>query len=64
MTAKELYDTVADTRQETATAPYSTALEKLLTIKFLSTTDDYIDQFLSADQSVNNAADALSTHAA
>lgn len=64
MTAKELYDTVAGTRQETATTLYSTALEKFLAVKFLSTTDDYIDQFLSAYQSVNNAADAFSTHAA
>lgn len=29
MTAKGLYETVAGTRPETATAPYSTALEKL-----------------------------------
>ena len=61
LTAKELYDTVAGTRNETATAPYAAALETLLSIRFVSTADDYVDRFLAAYQSVNNAADTIST---
>lgn len=42
MTDKELYDAVTNTRQEIATAPYSTALENLTSVKFTSTADKYI----------------------
>lgn len=62
MKAKELYDAVASTRQETAIAPYAIALENFLLVKFLTTADDYIDRFLAGYQSVNNAADALPSH--
>ncbi|KAI1004334.1 hypothetical protein K3495_g3876 [Podosphaera aphanis] len=61
MTAKELYDTIADTRQETAAAPYTLSLDTLLDIKMTTTADAYIDQFQSALQNVNNLADTLST---
>lgn len=61
MTAKQLYDAVAGTRQQTAAASYATALESLMLVTFSSTADYYIDQFLTAFQSVNNAADAYST---
>ncbi|RKF56044.1 hypothetical protein OnM2_084034 [Erysiphe neolycopersici] len=64
MKAKKLYDAVASTRQETATAPYAIAHENFLLVKFLTTADDYIDRFLAGYQSVNNAADALPSHAA
>ncbi|KAI0994885.1 hypothetical protein K3495_g13296 [Podosphaera aphanis] len=59
MTAKQLYDNIADTRQETATAPYIAALELFLQVRFESTADSYIDSFLSTLQSVNNAADSF-----
>ena len=36
MTAKQIYDTLAGTRQETASAPYSQALENLLSIKYIT----------------------------
>ncbi|KHJ32681.1 hypothetical protein EV44_g0983 [Erysiphe necator] len=61
MTAKQLYDTIASTRQQTAAAHYATALEALMSVTFNSTADEYIDQFLASYQSVNNAADAFST---
>lgn len=60
-TAKQLYDAIAGTRRETATAPYAAALEFSLSIRFVHTADDYIDRFLAALQSVNSAADAFPT---
>ncbi|KAI0991827.1 hypothetical protein K3495_g16360, partial [Podosphaera aphanis] len=59
MTAKQLYDTIAGTRIETATAPYASALETFMSIRFANSADDYIDCFLSALQNVNNAADTM-----
>ncbi|KAI0999398.1 hypothetical protein K3495_g8797 [Podosphaera aphanis] len=61
MTAKELYDTIANTRQETASAPYTISLDNFLDVKMTTTANVYIDQFQSALQNVNNAADTLST---
>ncbi|KAI1001421.1 hypothetical protein K3495_g6779 [Podosphaera aphanis] len=61
MTAKELYDTIAYTRQETASAPYTISLDSILDVKMTTTADAYIDQFQSALQNVKNAADTLST---
>lgn len=61
MTAKALFDTIAGTRTETATAPYAVALENLLYVRFVSTADEYTDRFLAVYQSVNNAADAMNT---
>ncbi|KAI1005677.1 hypothetical protein K3495_g2540 [Podosphaera aphanis] len=59
MTAKQLYDNIAGTRQETATAPYLTALENFLQVRFGSDADRYIDTFLSTLQGVDSAADAF-----
>ena len=59
MTAKELYDTIANTRKETAAAPYASALEKFVSVKFLSSADEYIARFLAAYQSTNNAASSM-----
>lgn len=56
MIAKELYDTIANTRKETAAA-----LEKFVSFKFLSSADDYIDRFLAANQSTNYAANAMNS---
>lgn len=64
MTAKQLYDNRASTRQQTAAAHYATALESLMSVSFHSTADEFIDQFLVSYQSVNNAADAFSTPSA
>ncbi|KAI1000913.1 hypothetical protein K3495_g7281 [Podosphaera aphanis] len=61
MTAKQLFDTVASTRQETATAPFAIALERILGLRFESTADSYIDQFLVSYQAANNAADGMQT---
>ncbi|KAI0994328.1 hypothetical protein K3495_g13855 [Podosphaera aphanis] len=59
ITARQLYDSVANTRQETATAPYSIALERFWSTKFATTADAYIDQFQANLQNVNQAADNL-----
>ncbi|KAI1004735.1 hypothetical protein K3495_g3485 [Podosphaera aphanis] len=59
MTAKQLYDNIAGTRQETATAPYIAALDSFLQLRFKSTADSYIDSLFSTLQSVNNAADSF-----
>ncbi|KAI1004722.1 hypothetical protein K3495_g3494 [Podosphaera aphanis] len=59
MTAKQLYDNIAGTRQETATASYAAALKAFLKLRFKSTADEYIDSFLAALQNVNNAADSF-----
>ncbi|KAI0992439.1 hypothetical protein K3495_g15746, partial [Podosphaera aphanis] len=59
LTARQLYDSVANTRQETATAPYSIALERFWSTKFATTADAYIDQFQANLQNVNQAADNL-----
>lgn len=61
MTAKQLYDNIASTRQETATEPYVAALENFLQVRFVDMADEYIDKFLTTLQSVNNAADAFNT---
>lgn len=59
LTAKQLYDGIARTRQESATAPYAVALERFLSTKFTSRADKYCDRFLSNLQSVNNAAEIM-----
>lgn len=61
LTAKQLFDTVVGSRQETATAPFAIALERFLGLKFESNADSYIDQFLSSYQAVNNEADGMTT---
>ncbi|KAI0996731.1 hypothetical protein K3495_g11453, partial [Podosphaera aphanis] len=61
MTAKQLFDTVASSRQETATAPFAIALQQFLGLRFESTADNYIDHFLALYQAVNNAADGMNT---
>lgn len=45
MTAQQLYNSIVDTRKETATAPYALALETFLKTKFVSHADDYINKF-------------------
>lgn len=59
MTAKELYDGIANTRKETATAPYALALETFLRTRFGLHADDYINRFQANLQSLNEAADNL-----
>ncbi|KAI1001734.1 hypothetical protein K3495_g6469, partial [Podosphaera aphanis] len=59
MTAQELYNSIADTRKETATAPYARALETFLRTRFVSTADDYINRFQLHLQCLNEAAEAL-----
>ena len=58
-TAKQLYESVAKTRSESATAPYFSALENLLQTRFTGSPNDYCNSFLANLQSVNSAADAL-----
>lgn len=60
LTPKQRYDEIAETRVETSTAPYSTALKEFLSTKFVTTADDYCNRFLTRLQSLNNAAQALS----
>ncbi|KAI0992897.1 hypothetical protein K3495_g15287 [Podosphaera aphanis] len=62
MTALELYNSIADTRKETATAPYARALETFLRTRFVNTADDYINRFQVHLQCLNEAAESL--HAA
>lgn len=59
ITAKQLYDELAKTRITTASAPYETALAKLLETRFTATADEYCDVFLKRLQSVNNAASVM-----
>ncbi|KAI0999596.1 hypothetical protein K3495_g8600 [Podosphaera aphanis] len=61
MTAKELYDSIADTRKETATAPCARSLETFLRTKFVSTADDYINRFQVHLQGLQEAAEILHT---
>ncbi|KAI0992714.1 hypothetical protein K3495_g15471 [Podosphaera aphanis] len=61
MTAKELYDSIANTRKETATAPYASSLETFLRTKFVSTADDYINRFQVNLQALQEAAEILHT---
>ncbi|KAI0991640.1 hypothetical protein K3495_g16547, partial [Podosphaera aphanis] len=62
MTALELYNSIADTRKETATALYARALETFLRTRFVNTADDYINRFQVHLQCLNEAAESL--HAA
>ncbi|KAI0996730.1 hypothetical protein K3495_g11452 [Podosphaera aphanis] len=61
MTAKELYDNIANTRKETATAPYASSLETFLRTKFVSTANDYINRFQVNLQALQEAAEILHT---
>ncbi|KAI0994997.1 hypothetical protein K3495_g13183 [Podosphaera aphanis] len=57
MTARELYDSIANTRKETTTAPYARSLETFLRTKFVSTADDYINRFQVNLQALQEAAE-------
>ncbi|KAI0996353.1 hypothetical protein K3495_g11830 [Podosphaera aphanis] len=59
LTAQELYNSIADNRKETATAPYARALETFLRTRFISSADDYINRFEVHLQCLNEAAEAL-----
>ncbi|KAI1003022.1 hypothetical protein K3495_g5189 [Podosphaera aphanis] len=59
MTAQELYNSIADTRKETATVPCALSLETFLRTKFVSTADDYINRFQAHLQGLNKAAEIL-----
>ncbi|KAI0994686.1 hypothetical protein K3495_g13495 [Podosphaera aphanis] len=64
LTAKQIYDTIAGIRNETATAPYATALEPFMSVRLISSVDDHNDRFLASLQNVNNAADGISFQSA
>lgn len=59
ITAHQLYQSITDSRRETATAPYALALEEFLRTKFESHADDYINKFLANLQGLNDAAETL-----
>ncbi|KAI0995320.1 hypothetical protein K3495_g12862 [Podosphaera aphanis] len=59
MTAQELYNSIADTRKETATALYARSLETILRTKFTTSADDYINRFQAHLQGLNEAAEVL-----
>lgn len=58
-TAQHLYNSVADIRKETVTAPYALALKTFLKTKFVSHSDEYINTFQANLHSRNGAADTL-----
>ena len=54
ITAHQLYQSIIDSRRETATAPYALALEAFLRTKFESHADDYINKLLVNLQGLND----------
>ncbi|KAI0991980.1 hypothetical protein K3495_g16206, partial [Podosphaera aphanis] len=58
MTAKQIFDNIASTREENAATPYETAVRNLWGIKF-TTIDDYCDKFMQYYLSVNSAAESM-----
>ncbi|KHJ32152.1 hypothetical protein EV44_g4975 [Erysiphe necator] len=59
MTAKQLFDHVAASREEGATVPYETAVRNLHNAKFVTNAEDYCDEFMQNYLSVNNAAESI-----
>lgn len=62
MTAKQLFDHVAASREEGATVPYETAVRNLHNTKFTTNAEDYCDRFMQSYLSVNNAAESMRSH--
>ncbi|KAI0991518.1 hypothetical protein K3495_g16669, partial [Podosphaera aphanis] len=59
MTAKQLFDHVANAREEGATTPWETAVRKFLATKFTTTAENYCNEFLQNFLDVNSAAETM-----
>lgn len=59
MTAKQIFDHVANSRGEGATTPWETAVRKFLSIKFTTTAENYCNEFLESFLDVNSAAEKM-----
>ncbi|KAI0994570.1 hypothetical protein K3495_g13611 [Podosphaera aphanis] len=61
LSAKDLYDSVSNTRKESASGNYIDALRQFLSIKLDSSIEDYIDRFQTAYHNVVTTAESLSS---
>ncbi|KAI0999854.1 hypothetical protein K3495_g8346 [Podosphaera aphanis] len=61
LSAKDLYDSVAKTRKESASKPYLEALRQFYNVRLNITANHCCDAFLTAYQNVNTAAETLSS---
>lgn len=61
MSAKQIYDSIASSREEGAATPYETAVRNLKSIQFTNV-EDYCDSFMQHYLSVNSAAESMVTH--
>ena len=61
MSAKQIFDTIATTREEGAAVPYETAVRNLLGIKFTGV-EKYCNNFMQYYLSVNSAAESMISH--
>ena len=58
MSAKQIFDTIATTREESAATPYESAVRNLINTKF-TTIEEYCDKFMQHYLSVNSAAESM-----
>ncbi|KAI0994963.1 hypothetical protein K3495_g13218, partial [Podosphaera aphanis] len=61
MSAKQIFDNIAATREEGAATPYETAVRDLINTKF-TTIEDYCNNFMQHYLSVNSAAESMVPH--
>lgn len=61
MSVKQIFDTIARTREEGAAIPYETATRNLLGVHF-TTIENYCATFMQHYLSVNGAAESLDPH--
>lgn len=61
MSAKQIFDTIATTREEGAAMPYESAVRNLLNTGF-TTIEEYCDTFMQHYLSVNSAAESMVTY--
>ncbi|KAI0995517.1 hypothetical protein K3495_g12661 [Podosphaera aphanis] len=61
LSAKDLYDSVSNTRKESASGNYIDALRQFLSIKLDSSIEDYIDKFQTAYHNVVTTAESISS---
>ena len=57
--AKELFDSIANTYKPSMIVPYRRALRRLLNVKFTHDGDQYCDEFQKAYQGLNNSAQSM-----
>lgn len=61
MSAKQVFDNIASSREEGAATPYETAVRNLRNIQFTNA-DEYCDNFMQHYLSINSAAESMISH--